>query len=214
MKPEIKGLHLIINTFPAASYPCLDLALMALQGGVNGIQFRHKGIFTREIFSILSQLVELCRRFSVCLIVNDRADIAISVHAAGVHLGQTDLPIKAARQLLGKDKIIGCTASTLEQAKQAQTDGADYVGFGHVFPTRTKVKLCPPVGIAGLKEVCNDIDIPVIAVGGINEHNIQSVCAAGVSGIALVSAISTSLNPLHQTQHLKQLMALHGKNTL
>lgn len=213
MKHKIEGLQLIINTDPAPSYSYLDLALKALLGGVNSIQFRHKGIYDRETYSIVYQLTEICCRFSVPLIVNDRVDIVLSIQAAGVHLGQTDLPIQAARKLLGNEKIIGGTASNLEQAKQAEMDGADYIGFGHIYPTKTKIKHDPPVGLAALEQVCKHISIPVLAIGGIKEHNLDDVCSTGVSGIALVSAISSSSDPLSQTQKFKKIMDSYGKTT-
>lgn len=213
MKSKMTGLQLIINTDPAPSHGYLELALKALLGGVNSIQFRHKGIYNREMYSIACQLAELCSLFSVPLIVDDRMDIALSIEAAGVHLGQTDIPIKVARQLLGKEKIIGGTASNLEQAKQVEMDGADYVGFGHIYPTKTKIKQDPPVGLNALEQVCKHLSIPVLAIGGINEHNIDHVCATGVSGIALVSAIGSSSDPLSQTQKFKKIMDSYGKTT-
>jgi thiamine-phosphate pyrophosphorylase len=213
MKRKIEGLQLIINTDPAPFHSYLDLASKALLGGINSIQFRHKDLYTREIYSIVYQLAEICCRFSVPLIVNDRVDIALSIQAAGVHLGQSDLPIKVARELLGNEKIIGSTASNLEQAKQAEMDGADYVGFGHIYPTTTKIKHHPPVGLDALEQICKYISIPVLAIGGIKEQNIDHVCSTGVSGIALVSAISSSSDPLSQTQKFKKIMDSYGKTT-
>lgn len=213
MKPKIAGLQLIINTDPAPSHSYLELASKALLGGANSIQFRHKGIYNREIYSIVCQLAEICCRFSVPLIINDRVDIALAIQAAGVHLGQTDLPIKAARKLLGKDKIIGGTASNLEQAKQVEMDGADYIGFGHIYPTKTKIKHDPPVGLVVLEQVCNHVNVPVMAIGGIKEHNLDDVCAAGVCGVAIVSAISSSSDPLSQTQKFKKIMDSYEKST-
>lgn len=210
MKDKIRGLQLIVNTNPVPAHPYLQLVLQAISGGVDTIQFRHKGMYTREIHSLVCQIAEVCLHFSIPLIVNDRVDIAIAIEATGVHLGQTDLPIKVARSLLGNKKMIGATASTIEQAKQAEIGGADYIGFGHIFPTDTKLKNHSPVGLMLLQQVCNQIRIPVLAIGGIKDHHIKDVCKTGVSGIAVVSAISASSDPFIQTRKFKEIMALYG----
>lgn len=211
MKSKIKGLQLIINTVSTSLYPYLELASKALLGGIDSLQFRHKGIYDRETFFLACQLAELCHQFSVPLIVNDRADIALAIQAAGVHLGQADMSIMAARLLLGDEKIIGGTASTLTQAQQLESDGADYIGFGHIYPTKSKVKDTPPVGLNALKEVCREVNIPVLAIGGINEHHLADVFQAGVCGIAVISAISLSFDPCSQTQKYKKIMGSYGK---
>ncbi len=213
MKSKITGLQLIINTDPASPHSYLELASKALHGGVNSIQFRHKGSYSREMYAIACQLAEICRRFSVPLIINDRPDIALAIQAAGVHLGQTDLPVRAVRELLGEGKIIGITASNLEQATQAEKEGADYIGFGHIYPTKTKIKYDPPVGLAALEKVCKQSGIPVLAIGGIQEHNLDEVCLTGASGIAVVSAIGLSADPFGQTQKFKKIMDAYGKST-
>ena len=203
MKHKIQGLQLIVSTDTTPSVPYLELALQAILGGIDGIQFRHKGIYSRETYSLVSQLAELCNRFSIPLIINDRIDIALAVKAAGAHLGQSDLPLAIASAFLGKGKIIGATASTLEEAKRAEIEGADYIGFGHIFPTTTKIKNTPPVGLEGLKAVLNHVTIPVVAIGGITDHNLDEVRKTGVHGVAFVSAISSSLDPFRQTKKLK-----------
>lgn len=211
MKTEIKGLHFIINTDPPPSHPYLELAVKALRGGVDSIQFRHKGFYDRDMYTLACRLAEICASFSIPLIINDRVDIALAVQAAGVHLGQTDLPIKVARQLLGNTKIIGGTASTLTEARQVEMDGADYIGFGHIFPTQTKIKNYPPVGVDMLEHVCSCVSIPVLAIGGIKDHNLDKVCETGASGVAVVTAIGSSSDPLSQTQKFKKIMGFYGK---
>ena len=213
MNRKITGLQLIINTDPPPPHSYLKLALDALLGGVNRTQFRHKGIYNRDMYSLACQLAEICRCFSVPLIVNDRVDIAIAVQAAGVHLGQDDLPIKAARRLLGDGKIIGGTASNLEQAKQVELDGADYIGLGHIYPTQTKIKDGPPIGLAILEQICKHVNISVLAIGGIKEHHLDGVCATGAHGVAIVSAIGMSSDPLSQTLKFKKIMDAYGKST-
>lgn len=154
--------------------------------GIALVQFRHKTAYTREVLEAARRLRD---RLTVPLIINDRVDIALALDAAGVHLGQTDLPIPIARRMLGSHKIIGGTASTLEEALQVEQEGADYLGFGHIFPTRTKLKTTPPVGLERLREVCSRLTIPVYAIGGITAANVQQVRATGVAGVAFVSAI-------------------------
>ncbi len=195
----IKGVQLIINT-PAS----LELASKALLGGIDTIQFRHKGSYTREVYALVCELAEMCRGFSVPLIINDRVDIALSIDAAGVHLGQTDLPIIKARHLLG-NRIIGATASNLEQAKRAEREGADYIGLGHIYPTSSKIKTGPPLGLALLEQVCREVKIPLLAVGGINEHNVENVSKTGVAGIAVISAISSAADPLSETEKFRRI---------
>jgi thiamine-phosphate diphosphorylase len=211
MKLKIRGLQLLINTESCSQYPLLELATQAILGGIDGIQFRHKGAYDRESHTIALCLVEMCRRFSIPFIINDRFDIAMAVRATGVHLGQTDMPVREARLFLGESAIIGVTSSTIEEAKAAESEGADYVGFGHIFSTATKIKSTPPVGLEALEVICSQLFIPVIAIGGINEGNIEDVCRAGASGIAVISAIASSSNPSAQTNKLKKMMKAYEK---
>jgi thiamine-phosphate pyrophosphorylase len=157
-----------------------------IPAGVGMVQFRHKSAYTRESLEAVRRLKS---RLQVPLMINDRVDIALAVDAAGVHLGQTDLPIPIARCLLGQ-KIIGGTAGTLEQALQVEQEGADYVSIGHIFPTTSKVKTTPPVGLKALEQVCRRLKIPVYAIGGINSSNVEQVRATGVTGVALIAAIT------------------------
>lgn len=211
IKTPISGLHLIICTNPKHNY--LDLALMAIEGGIDSLQLRHKKAYTRTELQLAFQLAELCRSKSIPFIVNDRLDIAMAVGAHGVHLGQTDLPIYIARRLLGPDAIIGATASTVDQAIKAQSEGADYIGLGHIYHTQTKVKDYPPVGTEILKTLCQKISIPVLAIGGIKSHHLPDVCQTGVSGVAIVSAIRDADNPLEETLKFKQGLKHHAKRT-
>jgi len=190
------GLYLIVSTERA-----LELVPQALAGGIDCIQLRHKGPLTRAVVALAEELLQLCG--AVPLIVNDRVDLARAVGAAGVHLGQTDLPLAEARALLGPHAILGATASTLEEALRAEAEGASYVGFGHIFPTSTKVKSTPPVGLAALREVCRRLHIPVVAIGGIHRDNIAAVWATGVAAVAVASAIGDALDPCAETRRLK-----------
>lgn len=210
MKALIKGLQVIINLEASSVMPPIQLALQTLKGGANAIQLRHKGIFDRQAYMITSEIAELCSAFSVPFLINDRVDIALAVEASGVHLGQTDLPISVARRLLGSEKIIGATASTIQQAQNAVNEGADYIGFGHIFPTITKLKSHPPLGVQLLEKACRKVKIPLIAIGGINLTNLSLVCEAGVAGVAVISAI-TSPCPLTQTENFKTILKAYEK---
>lgn len=212
MKKECKGILFIVNN--DADLNCPDLVAKALQGCIHAIQFRHKGPFTKKAFNEANEIADLCQRHNVPLFINDRIEIALAVGAAGVHLGQTDMPINIARKLLGQTKIIGATASSLQEALLAQEEGADYIGFGHIFPTKTKIKLTPPIGLEKLSDVCKLIDIPVIAIGGINAYNLKGVLEAGADGIALSSAIAHSENPLLTTQQLITIFQAYAPTTI
>lgn len=166
----------------------------ALRGGVTLLQLREKEKTTREYLTLAEKVHELTVKYNVPLIIDDRVDIAMAVGAEGVHLGQSDMPVSAARKLLGPDKIIGATAKTVPQAKEAWQQGADYLGVGAIYPTTTKVKtvLTAP---ETLKDICNTVPIPVNAIGGLNADNIGILSGIPVSGICVVSAIMKAQDP-------------------
>jgi len=170
-----------------------DAGIAAIQNGVEGLQFRHKGPFTREAFDAARSLCETCRAANIPFFVNDRADIAEALDATGVHLGQKDIPIREARRILGKGKVIGASVSNEEEALAAVEEGADYVGLGHVFPTNSKVKLTPPIGLETVRRVKKRISVPLIAIGGIDETNAALVFQAGADGIAVLSKLARVL---------------------
>jgi thiamine-phosphate pyrophosphorylase len=166
----------------------------ALRGGVTLLQLREKEKTTREYLTLAEKVHELTEKYNVPLIIDDRVDIAMAVDAEGVHLGQSDMPVSVARKLLGPDKIIGATAKTVPQAKEAWQQGADYLGVGAIYPTTTKVKtvLTAP---ETLKDICNTVPIPVNAIGGLNADNIGILSGIPVSGICVVSAIMKAQDP-------------------
>jgi thiamine-phosphate pyrophosphorylase len=161
----------------------------AIKGGVTLIQIREKDASTREFFEVAKEVKEVTSKYNVPLLINDRIDIAIAIDADGVHLGQSDMPISLARKILGKDKIIGISANTIKEALEAQNDGADYLGLGPVFFTGTKKDINEPIGVSGLREMTEAINIPSVAIGGINKENSESIMEAGVDGISVISAI-------------------------
>ncbi len=167
--------------------PAYEAAFTALKAGIRFIQFRQKEGTRREIYEEAWKFRKLTRYFNAVLIVNDHADIALAVDADGVHLGQEDLPLREARRIMGK-KIVGISTHNPEQAREAVEGGADYIGFGPVFRTDTK-DAGEPKGVDSLRLIKQTADIPVIAIGGINIENIESVMDAGADGVAVASAI-------------------------
>jgi thiamine-phosphate pyrophosphorylase len=161
----------------------------AIIGGTTIVQVREKNISTREFYRVAMEIKEVTDHYKIPLIINDRIDIAQAINADGVHLGQDDMPLTIARKILGKDKIIGISAGTLDEALEAQKDGADYLGIGAIFYTGTKKDIDTPIGIEYLKHIYDNISIPAVAIGGINETNFKEVLSTGVDGISVISAI-------------------------
>ena len=176
----------------------------AIQGGVTVVQVREKNLSSAEFYQVALVIKDVTEKYGVPLIVNDRADIALAVDAAGLHIGQEDLPLVVARKLLGANKIIGVSAATLAEALLAQDQGADYLGIGAVFPTNTKDDT-DSVSLAELKAIKAKVKIPIVAIGGINGSNIRDVMNTGVDGVAVVSAIVAAADPKAATCKLLQL---------
>ncbi len=160
----------------------------AILGGVTLVQLREKDISSLDFFNIAIRLKEITDKYSIPLIINDRVDIALAVDASGVHVGQSDFPCQVARKLLGKDKIVGVSVATMEEALKAESEGADYIGVGAVFPTGTKLD-ARDVSIEVLKNIKRNINIPVVAIGGISEVNCGHLKESNIDGIAVISAI-------------------------
>lgn len=166
----------------------LDCVREALEGGVTLVQYRAKTACSAEMYAEALQLKALCDSFNVPLIINDRLDIAMAVGAAGVHLGQDDLPCAVARKLLGDDYLIGVSAHNPAEAKAALESGADYLGCGAVFGTATKADV-KKLGTDGLAAICREKGLPVVGIGGVTADNYREVRAAGADGAAIVSGI-------------------------
>jgi thiamine-phosphate pyrophosphorylase len=213
MKKPIGALCVITDVSIQSRYNHLELCELAIRGGANMIQLRDKHASTRDLYALAVAMQLLCTGLGATFIINDRVDIALAANTDGVHLGQTDLPIPTARRILGNDKIIGGTANSLEEAIQVERDGADYIGFGHIFPTTTKLKNSPPNGIEGLKAVLSKVKIPVMAIGGIHHANIYQVAATGVQSIAVVSAVCASENPTLATRNLVETISDARRST-
>ena len=175
----------------------------ALEGGVSLIQLREKERSTREYIALAEKVHALTKEFGVPLIIDDRIDVALAAKAEGVHLGQSDMPIKTAREILGDDFIIGATAKTVEQAKEAYEQGADYLGVGAIYPTTTKVKTVL-TSTEMLDKICKTVPIPVNAIGGLNKDNIDVLKGIGIAGVCAVSAIMKADDPKQAVEELSQ----------
>ena len=175
----------------------------ALKGGVTLVQLREKELSEADFEQEAKELLELCHKYNVNLIINDNVALAAKVGADGVHIGQSDMGVEKARAILGKEKIIGVTAKTVEQALKAQAHGADYLGVGAVFGTTSKAdatKLDHKV----LKEICETVDIPVVAIGGITEENVTELAGNGICGVAVISAVFGQPDIEQATKELKE----------
>ncbi len=203
---QIGRLHVLTDTVLQSRFSHLELARMAIKGGADTIQFRQKTGATREMIEIVRQLKQLCLDSGVTLIVNDRVDVAIAAEADGVHLGQDDFPIRLARKLLGESRIIGGSAATLEEARKCLAEGADYIGFGPVYPTASKADADSVTGIRLLKQTVETIPLPIIAIGGLSVENTPEVMGAGAQGIAVISAVCCQEDPEQATRTLRQAL--------
>jgi thiamine-phosphate pyrophosphorylase len=182
------SLYLVTDSRGLEEKEFLNIIEEACKSGVTLVQLREKDKSGREYLNLAFKVKEITDKYNIPLIIDDRIDIAIAVDSAGVHLGQNDINIKYARNILGKDKIIGATAKTVNQSKEAVEEGADYLGVGAIYPTTTKVKTVI-TDIKTLNEICDKVDIPVVAIGGLNEENCNILNKSKISGIAVVSAI-------------------------
>lgn len=197
---KIHGIYIILDTTKAPVYKLVNISEQVIKGGARIIQLRDKALPKRELISISSELQKLCTEHGVLFIINDHLDIALAVETDGIHLGQTDLPISIARQKLPIDKIIGCSVQNPHQAKQAINDEVDYIAVGSIFPTKTKHDAMI-IGLAGLREIRDVVEIPLVAIGGITINNCRQVIETGADSIAMVSAISES-NNIEETTRL------------
>lgn len=169
--------------------PLPEAVRLALEGGVRAVQLREKDLTIRELLTLADELRKITKEFGAKLFINDRVDAAVAVDADGVHLGRQSIPASAVRKIVGNRMLIGVSAHNLEEARQAETEGADFITFGPVFETPSKAKFGPPVGLEALKTAKNLLKIPVFSLGGIKSGNIDRVLGTGADGVAMISAI-------------------------
>ena len=205
---KIGKFHVLTDIDLQDCFSHVELAEHAIAGGADTIQLRQKTGKTIEMIRIAGQIQALCKRAGVSFIVNDRVDVAIASHADGVHLGQGDFPIPLARKLLGEGAIIGGSAGNAEEARKCFLEGADYIGFGPVYPTSSKEDAGPASGLDLLRQVVEKIPLPIIAIGGINKDNIHLVRETGAYGIAVISAVCCEKDPEEATRCLLRLLEM------
>jgi len=206
MAHAVGRLHVLTDQAIQKRYSHVALAEQAAAGGADCIQLRWKEGPMAEIVDQARKIAGFCRALGVTFIVNDRLEVAMAARADGIHLGRRDTPIVVARHVLGQETIIGGSASTLDEALRCRDEGADYIGFGPVFATTTKPDAGPVSGLAGLEEVVRAVDLPVIAVGGIDRTRVPQVMAAGAWGVAVISAVCSSQDPEKATRYIRHAL--------
>lgn len=185
MNREALRLYLVTNRYQDSLESFLEKVETACRSGVTIIQLREKNLTTNQYYQLAKQVKEITDAYQVPLIIDDRLDVCLAVDAAGLHIGDDELPVSVARQVLGPEKILGVTAKTVKRALEAETSGADYLGTGAIFPTTTKEN-APITLISTLKTICQMVAIPVVAIGGLTSENIDQLAATGIAGVAVV----------------------------
>lgn len=178
----------------------------ALDGGVEAIQLREKDLGGRELFFLAESARKLTQRYHARLLINDRIDIALAIDADGVQLSNASIPIESARALLGRQQLLGASTHSLEEAAEAESNGADFILFGPVYFTPSKAPYGSPQGIAALEKIVEKISLPVYAIGGINPENIADTRRTGVRGVALISAVMSVADPKDATKRILNLL--------
>ena len=185
MNREALRLYLVTNRYQDSLENFLEKVETACRSGVTIIQLREKNLTTNQYYQLAKQVKEITDAYQVPLIIDDRLDICLAVDAAGLHIGDDELPVSVARKVLGPEKILGVTAKTVKRALEAETSGADYLGTGAIFPTTTKEN-APITLISTLKTICQTVAIPVVAIGGLTSENIDQLIGTGIAGVAVV----------------------------
>ncbi|RSK06958.1 Thiamine-phosphate synthase [Streptococcus mitis] len=185
MNREALRLYLVTNRYQDSVESFLEKVEMACRSGVTIVQLREKNLTTNQYYQLAKQVKEITDTYQVPLIIDDRLDVCLAVDAAGLHIGDDELPVSVARQVLGPDKILGVTAKTVKRALEAEEGGANYLGTGAIFPTTTKEN-APITLISTLKTICQMVAIPVVAIGGLTSENIDQLIGTGIAGVAVV----------------------------
>jgi len=198
-------LYLVTDRGMTQGRDLLWVLQQALDGGVKGIQLREKDLVGRELFFLAEAARKLTQRYHALLLINDRIDIALAVDADGVHLSTASIPIESARALLGRQQLLGASTHSLEEAQEAERNGADFVMFGPVYFTPSKASYGSPQGLAALKKVVEKLSLPIYAIGGIKLENIADTRRTGVRGVALISAVMSAADPENATKEILKL---------
>ena len=211
MKPEINYSIYLVTDSELMSTETVEQAVeQAIKGGCTLVQLREKKLSSLDFYKTALKVKTITDHYNIPLIINDRVDIALAVDAAGVHVGQSDLPAKIIRNIIGNDKILGISASSLTEAMQAEKEGADYLGVGAMFITGTKTD-AELVSLESLKEIKRTTSLPIVAIGGINKDTIPLLADTGIDGIAVVSAIISEKDIFMAASKIKSLfLSING----
>ena len=204
------GVYLVTQASLSGDRSTPAVVASAIDGGVDVVQLREKDLSARERYEIGREVREITREADVPLIVNDRVDLALAVDAEGVHLGDDDLPVPVARDLLGEEAIIGRSVSFVEDARTAQQRGADYLGVGAIYATGSKADIEDDeyaIGTERLADIVEAVDIPVVGIGGVTSGNAADVLAAGADGVAVITEITDAEDPEAATRELREIVA-------
>ena len=199
MNREALRLYLVTNRYQDSLESFLEKVETACRSGVTIVQLREKNLTTNQYYQLAKQVKEITDAYQVPLIIDDRLDVCLAVDAAGLHIGDDELPVSVARQVLGPEKILGVTAKTIKRALEAETSGADYLGTGAIFPTTTKEN-APITLISTLKTICQTVAIPVVAIGGLTSENIDQLIGTGIAGVAVVRDLMQAEDIEEKTQ--------------
>jgi thiamine-phosphate pyrophosphorylase len=202
------SLYLVTDRKMVGGRVWIDVVMDAVAGGVTVVQLREKDIDATEFTSLATALRQRLDGYGLPLIINDNYEIAMAIGAAGVHVGQNDIPCKELRTIVGDKRIIGVSVSTIEEAMEAESEGADYLGISPVFDTPTKTDTPTATGLEGLRKIRAAVRLPLVAIGGINIGNAAAVIAAGASGLAVVSAIMAAPDPQNAARELRKRIGL------
>lgn len=199
MLKETLRLYLVTNRYQDSLETFLKKVEQACQSGVTMVQLREKHLTTNQYYELAKKVKQTTDTYQVPLIIDDRLDVCLAVDAAGLHIGDDELPVSVARQVLGTEKILGVTAKTVKRALEAEESGADYLGTGAIFPTTTKEN-APITLISTLKDICQTVDIPVVAIGGLTCENIHQLSGTDIAGIAVVRDLMQARDIEKRTQ--------------
>jgi thiamine-phosphate pyrophosphorylase len=206
LNPQDLLLYLCTDRVLSLGRPITEAVEAAVAGGVTMVQIREKAASTGDFYRIALEVQAVIRRYHIPLVINDRLDIALAVGAEGLHLGQSDLPLPAARRLAGNKLFIGISASTVEEALRAEAEGADYLGAGAVYPTGSKTDAGKVIGLEGLEEIRAAVKIPVVGIGGVNAANAAEVMKTGAAGISLISGILSQPDIREAARNLRRIL--------
>ena len=200
-------LYVVTDRQQTAGRALEEVVVAAARGGAGAIQLREKDLSARDLYALGARIQAVLSPYGVPLLINDRLDVALALDAAGVHLAGHSLPTAAARRVLGAGKLLGVSTHSVEEARHAAADGADFIVFGPVFTTPSKVAYGPPQGLQHLTTVVRQVRIPVLAIGGIDHTNLPQVLQAGAYGVAMIRAVLAAPDPYHATQQLRAACA-------